>query len=77
MNEKQTKKLRKLLREQLKNGLDTETKDATLLYCYDLEKKLVEKQKEIDALCEVIKSMQEQMNTEAKQEYEEMPEVLK
>ena len=71
------KKLRKFLRKQVENGLDTTTKDPTLLYCYDLEKKLVEKQKEIDALAEVIKAIQEQQQDEAKKEYQEVPEILK
>lgn len=77
MNSKQIKKLRKVLREQFKNGLDTEVKDGTLLYCYELEKKLQEKQQEINALAEVIKVIQEQQQKEAKHEYEEIPEVLK
>ena len=77
MNSKQSKKLRKFLRQQVKDGLDTNVKDPTLLYCYDLEKKLVEKQKEIDALAEVIKVMQEQQQDEAKKEYQELPEILK
>ena len=77
MNSKQSKKLRKFLRQQVKDGLDTSVKDPTLLYCYDLEKKLVEKQKEIDALAEVIKVMQEQQQDEAKKNYQEIPEILK
>ena len=77
MNPKQIKKLRKFLRKQVENGLDTSTKDGTLLYCYDLEKKLVEKQKEIDALAEIIKMMQEQQQDEARKEYQEVPEILK
>ena len=77
MNPKQIKKLRKFFRKQVESGLDTTTKDATLLYCYDLEKKLVEKQKEIDALAEVIKAIQEQQQDEAKKEYQEVPEILK
>ena len=77
MNSKQSKKLRKFLRQQFKEGLDTSVKDPTLLYCYDLERKLVEKQKEIDALCEVIKVIKEQQQTEVKREYDEIPEILK
>ena len=77
MNLKQSKKLRKFFRKQVENGLDTSTKDGTLLYCYDLEKKLVEKQQEINALAEVIKVMQEQQQDEARKEYQEVPEILK
>ncbi len=77
MNAKQVKKFRKAIRTAMKDGLTPEMVDAAVGQVMRLESELKEKQKEINALCEIIKVMKEQTQQAAQDEYEQIPEVLK
>lgn len=78
MSSKLSKKLRKFLRQQFElNKSDFSLRDEVIQHNFELQKQLQEKQKEIDALCEVVKAMQAQQQQEAEKDYEQIPEILK